>query len=176
MGLLTDPTTGQGKFIKILLKYYSYACMLLYIGGVIWFLALAYPTMNANTYFSENALLPGLVKSQFREDREAARYHEELLDEMNKYHDSIPYSWLLAKFNQIGLDTYTHNFTLTSPFNRKDKFSGKNVYGILRAPRGSSSEALVLSTPFRPSTSAHPPTAPSVAIMLAFAKFANSKF
>ncbi|CAG9860436.1 unnamed protein product [Phyllotreta striolata] len=175
MGLLTDPSTGQGKFVKILLKYYVHACILLYVSGVLWFLAIAYPNMNANTYFSENALLPGLVKSQFREDREASRYHEEFLDEMKKYPDSIPYPWLLAKFKQIGLDAYMHNFTLASPFNRKDKFSGKNVYGILRAPRGSSAEALVLSTPFRPSSSPHPPTEPSIAIMLAFAKYANKE-
>lgn len=52
---------------------------------------------------------------------------------------------------------------------------GKNVYGILRSSRGSSTEALVLSVPFRTSSSVHPVTAPSVAIMLAFAKYAISK-
>lgn len=119
MGLLTDPSAGQGKFVKLLLKYYNKLCILLYLSGIIWFCSLAYPTVNSSTYFSENALLPGLVKSQFREDREASRYHAELLDEMKKYDDSIPYPWLLAKFRQIGLDTYTHNFTLNSPLNRK---------------------------------------------------------
>lgn len=49
------------------------------------------------------------------------------------------------------------------------------MYGILRSPRGASNEALVLSVPFRTSTSAHPSTAPSVAIILAFAKYAISK-
>ncbi|CAG9813559.1 unnamed protein product [Phaedon cochleariae] len=173
MGLLTDPSTGQGKFVKLLLKYYNKLCILLYLSGIIWFCALAYPTMNASTYFSENALLPGLVKSQFREDKEAMRYHEELMDEMKKYGDSLPYSYLLAKFRQIGVDTYTHNFTLNSPLNKKEKYEGKNLYGILRAARGSSTEALVLSVPYRPPDSVHPPTAPSVAIMLAFAKYAN---
>lgn len=33
-----------------------------------------------------------------------------------------------------------------------------------------------MSTPYRPSTSVHPTTAPSIAVMLAFAKFANSKY
>lgn len=49
------------------------------------------------------------------------------------------------------------------------------MYGILRAARASSTEALVLSVPYRPPISVHPTTAPSIAIMLAFAKFANSK-
>lgn len=120
MGLLTDPSSGKGKFTKLLLKYYNKLCILMYCSGIIWFCALAEPSMNANTYFSENALLPGLVKSQFREDREAIRYHEELLDEMKKYDKSLPYPWLLAKFRQIGLDAYTHNFSLNAPLNKKE--------------------------------------------------------
>ncbi|GLV39733.1 Glycosylphosphatidylinositol anchor attachment 1 [Carabus blaptoides fortunei] len=92
---------------------------------------------------------------------------------METYKDSIPYPWLLAKFRQIGLDTYSHNFTLNYPLGKPQKFTGKNVYGILRAPRASSTESVVLSVPYRPSSSMNPTTAPSVAIMLAFAKFAN---
>nr|CAI5838297.1 unnamed protein product [Callosobruchus analis] len=157
MGLLTDPTAGQGKFVKLLLKYCDKICCLMYIAGILWFCSLAYPAMNANTYFSENALLPGLVKTQFREDKEAMQYHEELLDELKKYDDSLPYPWLLAKFRQIGLDVYTHNFTLHSPLNKKEmvlqRYTGQNVYGILRAPRAASVESLVLSVPYRPPTS-----------------------
>ncbi|KAJ8946439.1 hypothetical protein NQ318_014426 [Aromia moschata] len=175
MGLLTDPSAGQGNLIKALLKYYNKICVLLYFAGIVWFCAMAYPTINANTYFSENALLPGLVKSQFSEDKLASLFHGELLDEMKKYDDSIPYPWLLAKFKQIGLDTYTHNFTLNSPLNKKEKYTGKNVYGILRAARASSTEALILSVPYRSSLSVHPSTAPSIAIMLAFAKYANKE-
>lgn len=49
------------------------------------------------------------------------------------------------------------------------------MYGILRAPRAASTESVVLSVPYRPPSSVNPTTAPSVAIMLAFAKFANRK-
>lgn len=120
MGLLTDPSTGKGKLTKLLLKYYNKICVILLVAGVIGFCGLAYPSFNAGTYFSENALLPGLVKSQFREDQEAGLFYEELKDEMKKYEDSIPYSWLLAKFRQIGLDTYVHNFSLISPLSKKE--------------------------------------------------------
>ncbi|CAH0551800.1 unnamed protein product [Brassicogethes aeneus] len=173
MGLLTDPSAEQGKATKALLKYHTKLSLLLYLSGVVWFCVLAYPSMNASTYFSENALLPGLVKSEFREDKSAERFLHELEDEMKKYKDSVPYSWILAKFQQIGLDTYTHNFTLNSPLKINEKYPGKNVYGILRAPRASSTEALVLSVPYRPASSPHLTTAPSIAIMLAFAKYAN---
>jgi glycosylphosphatidylinositol transamidase len=55
------------------------------------------------------------------------------------------------------------------------KYTGKNVYAILRAPRSSSTEALVLSVPYRPPSSIHPGTAPSIAVMLAVAKFFRRK-
>lgn len=174
MGLLTDPSAGQGRFTKALTKHYSKICILAVIGGIIWFGALASPSMNAGTYFSENALLPGLVKHQFHDGKLAERYYEELVDEMKKFQDTIPYTWLLAKFRQNGLDSYTHNFSVNSPIS-KEKYSGKNVYAILRAARASSTEALVLSTPYRHSLSVHPPTAPSIALMLAFAKYANNE-
>lgn len=118
MGLLTDPSAGQGKITKALLKYNQKLCILLYVAGVVWFCLLAYPPMNTATYFSENALLPGLVRSEFRHDRLGQRYYTELLDEMKQYPDSIPYPWLTAKFRQLGLDTYTHNFTLNYPLGK----------------------------------------------------------
>ncbi|XP_017776511.1 PREDICTED: glycosylphosphatidylinositol anchor attachment 1 protein [Nicrophorus vespilloides] len=172
MGLLTDPSAGQGKLIKLLLKYYAKLCVLLYTVGIVYFCALASSQINSSTYFSENALLPGLVRSEFMDNTMAMNYFDELKHEMKKYDDSIPYPWLLAKFRQLGLDTYTHNFSLNYPLGASQKFTGKNVYAIIRAPRAASTEALVLSVPYRPPVSVHAPTASSIAIMLAFAKFA----
>ncbi|KAK9887887.1 hypothetical protein WA026_000191 [Henosepilachna vigintioctopunctata] len=172
MGLLTDPNCEQGKLTKALLKYYNSLCILFYIAGIICFLTLASKEINANTYFSENALLPGLVKSEFPDDDLAKRFYIELQDEMKKYDNSMPYPWLLAKFQQIGLDTFTHNFSLYPAIGKSQTFTGKNVYGILRAPRAASTEALILSVPYRTPTSPHLTTAPSIAILLAFAKFA----
>lgn len=120
MGLLTDPSTGKGKLTKLLLKYHNKISVLLLTAGIISFWSLAHPSLNASTYFSENALLPGLVKSQFREESNAGQYLEELNDEMKKYDNSIPYPWLLGKFRQFGLDTYTHNFSITSPLTKTE--------------------------------------------------------
>lgn len=174
MGILTDPSAGQGKITKAIISYHPKLSILLYISGITWFCFLAYTPLNAGTYFSENALLPGLVKSEFRDDGSAKLFYDELQDEMKKYDNSIPYPWILAKFQQIGLDTYTHNFTLNYPLGKSNtKYNGKNVYGILRAPRAGSTESLVMSVPYRPPTNINPTTAPGVAIMLAFAKHAN---
>lgn len=118
MGLLTDPNAGQGKLIKTLIKHYSKLCFLMYVGSIVWFCLLAHNSVSISTYFSENALLPGLVKSEFNEGNTAKHYYLELLDEMKVHKDSIPFPWLLAKFRQIGLDTYSHNFTLNYPLGK----------------------------------------------------------
>ncbi|KAF5274120.1 hypothetical protein FQR65_LT04518 [Abscondita terminalis] len=176
MGILTDPSAGQGKITKAIVNYHSKLSVLFYISGIIWFCCLAYAPLNAGTHFSENALLPGLVKSEFRDDGSARSFYEELQHEMRQYDNSIPYPWILAKFQQIGLGTYTHNFTLNYPLGKSNiKYNGKNVYGILRAARAGSTEALVMSVPYRPPTNINPTTAPAVAIMLAFAKHANKQ-
>lgn len=51
------------------------------------------------------------------------------------------------------------------------KFTGKNVYGILRAPRSASLEALVVSVPYRPLASVYPTTLPGLALMYSLAKY-----
>lgn len=56
------------------------------------------------------------------------------------------------------------------------QFTGQNIYGIVRAPRAASTEAIVVSVPYRPINSIYLDTAPSIALLLAFAKFCRSKF
>ncbi|XP_077270202.1 glycosylphosphatidylinositol anchor attachment 1 isoform X2 [Temnothorax americanus] len=93
---------------------------------------------------------------------------------MKRYPDSMPYAWLSAKFSQLHLDVYIHNFSLIYPF-QEQKFVGQNVYGIVRAPRASSTEVIVVSVPYRPINSIYLDTAPSVALLLAFAKFCRKQ-
>jgi glycosylphosphatidylinositol transamidase len=38
-------------------------CGICYVVGVVWFLLLVHPSLNARTYFSENALLPGKIET-----------------------------------------------------------------------------------------------------------------
>lgn len=67
------------------------------------------------SYFSENSLLPGLVKGGFVEDSYAKTLLASLQDEISAHPTQMPYPWLLAQFRQIGLDAYTHNFTVNYP-------------------------------------------------------------
>ena len=50
------------------------------------------------------------------------------------------------------------------------------MYGILRAVRGSSTESLVVSAPYRPPTSVHQGTSASIALMLALASFFSGNY
>lgn len=118
MGLLTDPHTGRGRLVKFMCRFHVLICILLYTGAVVWLGILPHSHISMSVHFSENALLPGLVKTEFSQETIAKDFYEELIYEMKKYKDSIPYPWLIAKFRQIGLDTYSHNFTLNYPLGK----------------------------------------------------------
>lgn len=105
----------------------------------------------------------------------AKSWGEELKRERETYKTGVPYPWLLAKMRQIGLETHTQNFTLNYPFGGGKTFTGKNVYGILRAPRIGSTEAIVISAPYRYTDSIHTDISHSIPLMLAFADFARSE-
>lgn len=45
----------------LLLKYSNTVCFILYLAGIIWFAALGFSDLQSKTYFSENALLPGMI-------------------------------------------------------------------------------------------------------------------
>lgn len=102
-----------------------------------------------------------------------------MLDDLNAeretHKDTMPYAFLSAKMKQIGLDVYTHNFTLNYPFGGGKKFTGKNVYGILRAPRIASTESIVLTVPYRAPTSMLTDISYGVPLILAFADFARKQ-
>ncbi|KPJ00765.1 Glycosylphosphatidylinositol anchor attachment 1 protein [Papilio xuthus] len=176
MGLLSDPEYGSAKWVKILRKIQGPLCFLFYIGAIGWFLMLGNRDFNNETYFSENALLPGLVAKEFNAESSANRFYSELLQEMEgKYEETgeMPVSWLVGKMSQLHLEVYTHNFTLNYPMGQGQVYKGTNVYGILRAARTPSLEALVVSAPFRYISTHQKGTAAGIALMLAFAQFAR---
>jgi len=43
-------------------------CTVLWMAGVCAALGIVWPTLHARTYFSENALLPGLVDNRFHDN------------------------------------------------------------------------------------------------------------
>ncbi|XP_068624983.1 glycosylphosphatidylinositol anchor attachment 1 protein [Battus philenor] len=176
MGLLSDPEYGSAKWVKILKRIQGPLCFLCYVGAIGWFLMLGNKEFNNETYFSENALLPGLVTKEFNAESSANRFYSEFLQEMeDKYEETgeMPVPWLVGKMSQLHLEVYTHNFTLNYPMGQGQIYKGTNVYGILRAARTASLEAIVVSAPFRYLSSHQKGTAAGIALMLAFAQFAR---
>ncbi|EDX17195.1 GD16225 [Drosophila simulans] len=55
------------------------------------------------------------------------------------------------------------------------QYHGKNIYGILRAPRIASTEGIVFAAPYRAASSVHTDISASVPLLLAFADFARRK-
>ncbi|KAI8432940.1 hypothetical protein MSG28_013837 [Choristoneura fumiferana] len=118
MGLLSDPEYRSVKWVRVLKRIHRPLCFLCYFGALVWFVMLGNKEFNNETYFSENALLPGLVTTEFNGESAASKFYEELLDEIQtKYMDSeeMPVPWLVAKMSQLNLEVYTHNFTLDYP-------------------------------------------------------------
>ncbi|CAH0596861.1 unnamed protein product [Chrysodeixis includens] len=176
MGLLSDPEYGSVKWVRVLKRVHGPLCFLCYLGALVWFFMLGNKEFNNETYFSENALLPGLVTNEFNGEHSAKQFYNEFMQELeDKYNDveEIPVPWLVGKMSQLHLEVYTHNFTLNYPLGQGQVYKGTNVYGILRAPRTSSLEALVVSAPFRALESHQKGTGAGIALMLAFAKFAR---
>ncbi|CAB3246579.1 unnamed protein product [Arctia plantaginis] len=176
MGLLSDPEYGSVKWVIVLKKVHKPLSLLLYIGALVWFIMLGNKEFNNETYFSENALLPGLVTNDFNGEHSAKQFFNEFLQELEdkyEFSDAMPVPWLVAKMSQLHLEVYTHNFTLNYPLGNEQVYTGTNVYGILRAPRTSSLEALVVTAPYRSLSSHQKGTAAGIALMLAFAKFAR---
>ncbi|XP_054766515.2 glycosylphosphatidylinositol anchor attachment 1 protein-like [Lytechinus pictus] len=157
MGLLTDTRT-QAVLSRIILAVHKPLEVILYIAGVASLLALAFTPLNDKTYFSENALLPGLVERKYLIDHSIKDYAKELtrLGAVDNGKGPIPEEWVKAQFMDLGLDVYSQNFTVQHPFITKTNgtrgtggVTGTNVYAILRAPRIAGTEAIVITVPYR---------------------------
>ena len=175
MGLLTDPNSGGvNRPLQMITEHHKLVSWLLYVAGLVFLLVLAHPVYNERTYFSENALLPGLVTGGYDEDRSAVHYLTSLQEENKKYPGHAPLPWLEAQFKQLGLEVYTQHFSLQYPL-RNSSFSGTNLYAILRSAKSSSTESLVLSAPHRPPNSPHQSTDAGIALLLSTAKYFRSQ-
>lgn len=69
MGLLTNPNSSSaGMITNILQKYGAHLSWLTFVVGVASVLIFPHVEFSHKTYFSENALLPGLVRGEFDQE------------------------------------------------------------------------------------------------------------
>lgn len=170
---MTDNSIPQEK--NPVIRYGSKVAIILYLSGIAGFALLISEDMSDRTYFSDNALLPGLVNREFTLGSRAESILKLLEGETSSGLGQMPVKFIKSQFASLGLEVYSQNFSLHYPFGKKEVFFGENVYAVLRAPRAPSQEAMVLSAPFRAPTSPHGSTLPSIALMLSLAKYFSSK-
>lgn len=86
--------------------------------------------MFLETYFSENALLPGLVKGQLNDNTGSSfrDIYRELKAEAQFYETETPHSYLISKFKNLRLETYSHNFTLNYPLKKNTVSQQSQIY------------------------------------------------
>jgi len=140
MGLISDPSKRK-KLIDFLEKSKNFLSIFGYTGGIVWLFLLASSEFNSRAYVSENALLPGLVETSYSEDSVAFKLYGELKKICTKdiYRQR---DWISQNLISAGLEVYHQNFSCG------DKgVGGQNIYGILRSPRSSGVESLVLNVP-----------------------------
>ncbi|KAJ4862248.1 gaa1-like, GPI transamidase component domain-containing protein [Trichoderma breve] len=110
--------------------------------GVVWLLLLPLDDYSRRTYVSENALLPGQVHTYFGGSEQsifrAFRHEVDLLASKNNFEVNDKLESILTGFGvKVGRQNYTYH-------SAGEIYSGENVYGILQAPRGDATEAIVL--------------------------------
>ncbi|RCI07536.1 hypothetical protein L249_1648 [Ophiocordyceps polyrhachis-furcata BCC 54312] len=125
-----------------LLKLPPYLSLLCIVIGVIWLLLLPLENYSRRTYISENALLPGQVHTYFGGSEHdifrAYRHEFDRLTEANNYKINDEVETMLKGVGiKVGRQNYTYHSAGAT-------FTGENVYGILQAPRGDATEAIVL--------------------------------
>lgn len=142
MGLLTDPSVGHGALTSVFVRHHNRFCALMYVASAVLFCMLAHDSFSSResrtrpyrklffcsppfsqfseTYFSENALLPGLVKGQLNDNTGSPfrDHYRELMAEARSYETETPHSYLISKFKNLRLETYSHNFTLNYPLKK----------------------------------------------------------
>ncbi|KAL5334734.1 Gaa1-like protein [Aspergillus crustosus] len=140
-------------FLFVRLPYIlSFACI---VAGVIWLLLLPLDDYSRKTYISENALLPGQVHAYFSgSEQHIFRGYKKEIDRLlgtnvggeeqgqrNEERTPVISEKIQSILKISGLKVATQGYEYTSS---GINHQGENIYGIIQAPRGDATEAIVL--------------------------------
>ncbi|KAM4062262.1 gaa1-like, GPI transamidase component domain-containing protein [Hirsutella rhossiliensis] len=125
-----------------ILKLPPYLSLMCIAVGVIWLLLLPLDEYSRRTYISENALLPGQVHTYFGgSEQNVFRAYRHEVDNLASQSNYAINDKLETVMKGVGIKVGRQNYTYHSA---GEEFTGENVYGILQAPRGDATEAIVL--------------------------------
>ncbi|PGH32698.1 rhomboid protein 2 [[Emmonsia] crescens] len=134
LGLRRDP--------RLLYKFPPYISAILVVVGVVWLLLLPLNEYSRQTYISENALLPGQVHTYFAgSEQNVFRGYRREIDLVKDAEYDVISEKIQSIFRESGLKVATQDYEYRSAGNIH---AGQNVYGVIHAPRGDGTEAIVL--------------------------------
>lgn len=119
MALLTSDNTSSGPLFTHVHKYGNWLSVLLYLAGIVTFAVFISEQWSEKTYFSDNALLPGLVNREFTLTSQSESLLLSLQQQVSKSAARLPHQRIADEFTQIGLESYQQNFSLYYPLNSK---------------------------------------------------------
>uniref|UniRef100_A0AAA9TVA3 Glycosylphosphatidylinositol anchor attachment 1 n=1 Tax=Bos taurus TaxID=9913 RepID=A0AAA9TVA3_BOVIN len=114
MGLLSDPVRRRA-LARLVLRLNAPLCVLSYVAGIAWFLALAFPPLTQRTYMSENAMGSTMVEEQFAGGDRARSLARDFAAHRRKS-GALPVAWLERTMRSVGLEVYTQSFSRKLPF------------------------------------------------------------
>ncbi|PHH67582.1 hypothetical protein CDD82_1306 [Ophiocordyceps australis] len=125
-----------------ILKFPPYLSLLCITIGIAWLFLLPIENYSRRTYISENALLPGQVHTYFGgSERNVFRAYGQELEALADESNHSINDKLETMLEGVGIKVGRQNYTYHSA---GQIYSGENLYGILQAPRGDATEAIVL--------------------------------
>uniref|UniRef100_A0A1I8ES98 Glycosylphosphatidylinositol anchor attachment 1 protein n=1 Tax=Wuchereria bancrofti TaxID=6293 RepID=A0A1I8ES98_WUCBA len=136
MRLLSQPIDKPPVFVEKIISKWWKVCIISELLALIYICIIIQPEYNERMKVSENALLPALVTERFNYYHRISVFLEKLHSERNIS------NYIKKQLLAYGIMTQTMQFTVTLPgFDQ----SGKNVIGVVRASRSSSTEAIVVA-------------------------------
>eukprot|EP00241_Pyramimonas_parkeae_P003859 CAMPEP_0114231826 /NCGR_PEP_ID=MMETSP0058-20121206/4266_1 /TAXON_ID=36894 /ORGANISM="Pyramimonas parkeae, CCMP726" /LENGTH=661 /DNA_ID=CAMNT_0001343231 /DNA_START=69 /DNA_END=2051 /DNA_ORIENTATION=+ len=145
------------RLVGALMSYHLLFSVVGYLAGLCLLVAL--PHLAKQTYFSENALLPGSSLPKYGRDH-AMQVRRDMA-ELQKIHreqksDSMQDTvrlWLQKDLQSLGIEVYSQRFEAKGSAVQADSTSNSmselstNLFAIVRSQRGDGTEGLVLVTP-----------------------------
>lgn len=158
---------------RFLIKRTRITGIFFYALATIGFLILPREDISRNIYVDENALMPGLAKRRFDD----AATVNSIASALRGRSQSESISVVEEELFKLGLEVYEQNYTALPPISLGQQSTptilGRNIYGILRASRASTTEAIILLAPFHTRNGAS--NIYGIALTLSLAKYFRTK-
>jgi hypothetical protein len=145
--LILGDLEKREKIFGIIEKYQVKLSVLLYVAGLTWLFILPHKNYVHRTYMSENALSPGVVRSDIYDSELVLKIFDKLKASHEKHEFNV--DLIGSLFESLNIETYYQNYNITNPLYQLHGSNNvhKNTYSIVRALRTPNTESIVITAP-----------------------------